>query len=334
MSTVPRAQSHRLHLSQDLETRIAFEDFCDTFLTDVYGKLSRSQEEETPIRDVMEDLFLSLSEHRQQCSRDDWNALVDKCRRHPVCKLLHEDPFTWRAFSKPRGYAGDAVLMDYIYGREDMCEQPTATPLGTQLFEFTTGAPASEGVRARRGFVADLLDNLVADQLKMRVLSVAGGHLREAGLSSAVRRRRFERFVALDADKTSLEEVKRCYGKFGVETVLARVGRLIDTRLGLGQFDLIYSLGLFDYLPQRLGQRIVSRLFDMLRPGGKVLVANFLPSVRDIGYMEAFMDWHLIYRTRQEMIDLIDELPQAKIKNVQLFAEENQNIIFVMVTRN
>jgi hypothetical protein len=22
--------------------------------------------------------------------------------------VLHEDPFTWRAFSKPRGYAGDA----------------------------------------------------------------------------------------------------------------------------------------------------------------------------------------------------------------------------------
>jgi hypothetical protein len=72
----------------------------------------------------------------------------------------------------------------------------------------------------------------------------------------------------------------------------------------------------------------------MLRPGGKVVVANFLPSVRDIGYMEAFMDWHLIYRTRQEMIDLIEELPQSKIKNVQLFAEENQNIIFVMVTRS
>jgi len=34
---------------------------------------------------------------------------------------VHADPLTYRAFSKPRGYAGDAVMMDHIYGyrRED-----------------------------------------------------------------------------------------------------------------------------------------------------------------------------------------------------------------------
>jgi extracellular factor (EF) 3-hydroxypalmitic acid methyl ester biosynthesis protein len=330
----PRLRSPRLRISEDLETRSAIDEFYNTFLADVYEKLLHSKQHHSPIGEVMEDLFLSLSELRQQASPEDWTALVEKCRRHPACALLHEDPFTFRAYSKPRGYAGDAVLMDYIYSREEMWELPPASELGARMFDFTTSAPASEGVRARRGFVADLLDNLVADQGRMRVLSVAAGHLREAAISAAVRRRRFERFVALDADATSLEEIKRSYGKFGVETILARVGRLIDSRLSLGQFDLIYSLGLFDYLQQRLGQRIVARLFDMLRPGGRVLVANFLPSVRDIGYMEAFMDWHLIYRTRQEMIDLIDELPQSKIKNVQLFAEENQNIIFVMVTRS
>ena len=66
---------HRLHLSQDLESRIAFEDFCDTFLTDVYDKLSQSQQADTPIRDVIEDLFLALSEHRQQCVSEDWKLL-------------------------------------------------------------------------------------------------------------------------------------------------------------------------------------------------------------------------------------------------------------------
>ena len=334
MSTVPQVGYRRLHLSRELQARSGFEEFYDGFLEDVYQKLVRSKENDAPVGDVVEDLFLALCEHRQQSSPEDWAALVDKCRRHPLCAITHEDPFTCRAFIKPRGYAGDAVLMDYIYGREEMWEPPTATPLGTRIFEYTTAAPAAEGVRARRGFVADLLDNLTAGQGKLRVLSVAAGHLREAALSSAVRRRRFDRFVALDADPKSLEEVKRCYGKFGIETVLARVSRLIDTRLGLGQFDFIYSLGLFDYLQQRLGQRIVARLFDMLRPGGQVVVANFLPSVRDIGYMEAFMDWKLIYRTRQEMIDLIHEIPQSKIKHVQLFAEENQNIIFVTVTRS
>ena len=74
-------------------------------------------------------------------------------------------------------------------------------------------------------------------------------------------------------------------------------------------------------------------MFRMLRPGGRLLVANFLPGIRDSGYMEVFMDWHLIYRTRQEIIDATMEIPQKEIRDIRLFAEENQNIIFAQVRR-
>lgn len=334
MSTVPRNRHHRSHLGSDFIVHREFGGIQDGYLTDLHDRLLESDGHSERVEHVMEDLFLSLKERRYQSTPEEWKSLIQQYRAHPLCALVHQDPFTYRAFSKPRGYAGDAVMMDYIYGREECWPTPPATPLGQQIFDYTTRAPASEGVRARRGFIADLLDNLAAEHSGAHVLSIASGHLREASLAAAVRRRRFGRFVALDADSTSLEEVKKSYGPFGIETVAARVGRLIDTRLGLGQFDLIYSLGLFDYVPQRLGQRIVSRLFDMLRPGGCVVVANFLPHIRDIGYMETFMDWQLIYRTRHEMIGLIEEIPQSKIKTVKLVAEENQNIIFVMVTRD
>lgn len=334
MSTVPRHHQEYRRLSKGFEARQELDRFYDGFLGDVYSKLIDSDGDPDIVHDVMDDLFLALREHRLQCTPDEWSTLVNCCRRHAICGLTHQDPFTFRAFSKPRGYPGDAVLMDYIYGCEEHWSPPPATPLGSSIFEFTTRAPASEGVRARRGFVADLIDNLSANHRGLRILSVACGHLREANISSAVRRRRIDRFVALDSDATSLSEVRQCYGKFGIETTQARVGRLIDTRLDLGPFDLIYSLGLFDYLAQRLGQRIISRLFDMLRPGGQLLVANFLPGIRDVGYMEAFMDWNLVYRTRQEMIDLTDEIAQKKIKHIQLFAEENQNIVFLVVTKS
>lgn len=332
MATVPDTRHHRPHFSST-RPRLTQGDFCDQFLSESHAQLVGAGDEPATVFHVMENLFLTLNELRSGCTQEEWQILVDKCRNHPLCGLIHQDPFTHRAFSKPRGYAGDAVMMDYIYGREEFWNPPPATPLGLKLFDYTTSAPASEGVRARRGFIADLLDDITADQGKLRILSVASGHLREANLSSAVRRRRFDRFVALDADPKSLEEVQRSYSCYGVETILARVTRLIDERMSLGQFDLIYSLGLFDYLPQRLGQRIAKRLFEMLRPNGKIVLANFLPSIRDIGYMEAYMDWNLIYRTRRDMIDLLSDLPQSMIKHVQLVAEENQNIIFVMATR-
>jgi SAM-dependent methyltransferase len=148
-----------------------------------------------------------------------------------------------------------------------------------------------------------------------------------------VKRRRLGRFVALDSDAHSLQEVTRCYGRFGVETVHASVRRLLTNQLELGEFDLVYSTGLFDYLRQPLGQRLVGNLFRMLRPGGRLLVANFLPGIRDIGYMEVYMDWQLIYRTRQEMVDLTAEIAEADIHDIRLYTEENQNIIFLEITR-
>jgi hypothetical protein len=164
-------------------------------------------------------------------------------------------------------------------------------------------------------------------------LSIAAGHLREAELSAAVKRKKIGRFVALDSDAASLKEIERCYGRFGVETCPASIRQLLTQKVDLGRFDVVYSTGLFDYLQQPTAQRLAWVMFQMLRPGGQLLVANFLPGIPDLGYMESYMDWHLVYRTRQEMVGVSAEIPQAQIRDLRIFAEENQNIIFLQVTK-
>jgi cyclopropane fatty-acyl-phospholipid synthase-like methyltransferase len=140
--------------------------------------------------------------------------------------------------------------------------------------------------------------------------------------------------VALDADAQSAAEVQQCYSGYGVEAVTASFRRLLSKKSGTGEFDLVYSTGLFDYLNQRTGRRLTASMFQMLRPGGTLLIANFLPGVRDIGYMEAFMDWNLIYRSRHDMIDLTSDIPETEVKDIQLVSEECKNIIFLALTRN
>jgi extracellular factor (EF) 3-hydroxypalmitic acid methyl ester biosynthesis protein len=281
----------------------------------------------------MEELLLTLKARRLSAPREEWQRLVKFCVSHPLQTLLHQDPFTRHSFTKPRGYPGDAVLLDYIYGHDEGWALPEdTTRLGHAIHEFTIRSPACEGVRTRREFIANVLDEL-GSAGRPRVLSVAAGHLREAALSAGMKRRRFARFVAMDADAQSLREVERCYGRLGVEPLLATVRTLLSPSQSLGEFDLVYSTGLFDYLAQPTAQRLALALFRMLAPRGRLVLANFLPGIPDLGYMESYMAWELIYRTRAEMLDVAARIPQGEMRDIRLFAEENQNILFLEATR-
>jgi hypothetical protein len=72
----------------------------------------------------------------------------------------------------------------------------------------------------------------------------------------------------------------------------------------------------------------------MLEPGGKLVIANFLPTIEDIGFMEACMDWFLVYRDRFEMMGLTEFIKQSDIQDIKVSVEENQNIIFLEVVRS
>jgi hypothetical protein len=289
---------------------------------------------EGQVHEGMQELLPVLQARRLQADEGDWQEFRQLCLAHPLCVLLHQDPFTHRAFAKPRGYAGDAELLDFIYGREEGWPVPTGTSeLGRRIFDFTTSSLACQAVRARRGFLGDLLDRLAEELPRPHVLAIAAGHLREAALSAAVKRRKLGRYVALDADALSLEVVQHCYGAYGVETVRGTVRHLLTQQIDPGAFDLVYAMGLLDYLPLAAGRRLAWAMFQMLRPRGRLLVANFLPGILDVGYMETYMGWKLIYRTRQEMLDLAAEIPQAQIRDIHLFAEDHQNIIFLQITK-
>jgi hypothetical protein len=333
MAGVKESMLQQLATTEITRTEITRTEIQDEFddaamLDEVYGLFGTGHIDEGMAR-----LLPALQARRLELNDRAWGEFARLCLEHPLRQLLHEDPFTYRAFSKPRGYAGDAPLLDFIYGEEEGWPAPEASAIGKSIYASTTCSSACEAVRARRGFIADLVDRIVDEVPHPHLLSIAAGHLREAHLCSAVKRRKFGRYVALDSDRETLTEVQRSYGRFGVESVAASVRQLFTHRVDLGYFDFVYSTGLFDYLPLAAAQRLTGTMFQMLRPRGQLLVANFLPGIRDVGYMESFMDWKLIYRDRCDMMQLADDIPQQDIRDVRIVAEENHNIIFLLVTK-
>ena len=274
----------------------------------------------------------SMEFARQEfASETGWRTFInEQVRTHPIIAAVHEDPFIGRAFAKPRGYAGDAVLLDFIYhDPANRCYITAATPRGRASLGFSTNTPAPRAVRNRAWLLAHQVDAVCARTKDAEILSLACGHLREAHDSVALTSRSFGRFLAIDQDTQSLEIVGRDAGPLGVEVAEGSVKSVIARGARLGRFDFIYAAGLFDYLNDRVAGRLLSELFNMLKPGGKVCIANFLPDILDRPFMESFMDWWLIYRTPAQMMEIASAVPQDECSLRRTFVEAESNIVFL-----
>ncbi len=281
---------------------------------------------------ALDHLFDDLTARREE-DGGSWTRFARQCASHPVRELLHTDPFTYRAFAKPRGYAGDAVMMDYIYGLGEAGEAArAATPLGRAIFQYMGGRPSARAVRFRRSLIASLLDSTAA-RPDARVLAIAAGHLREVEISTAVREGRFAEFVAFDQDEASLGVVSRDYGRMGITARPGSVRQILGGKAAFGEHDFVYAAGLYDYLSAPIGAALTRRMFDATRPGGMMLIPNFLKGIADSGYMEAFMDWSLIYRDHAEMRGLAAGLPADQIADLQVFNDPDDTIAFLLVTK-
>ena len=287
------------------------------------------------VQEPLDTLFYGLKDLRNAMSTHEWHDFSARCLRHPIKRLLHQDPFTFRGFSKPRGYPGDAVLIDHIYQDEAVQKDLTAiSDIGYKVYQYNIAAPAARAVRERRDIVARMIDRISDDIRGSSILSVACGHLNEAKHSNAVKDNCIGRFVALDQDPKSLEVVKNVFaGHKGIQCVHGTVLKLLKNAMDLGTFDFIYALGLLDYLRQPIAKRLTNNLFGMLRPGGRLLLANFVPDIKDIGYMEVFMDWKLINRNVEEMRAIGADI-DASVAEKDIFFDKHQNIVFLSIEKN
>lgn len=285
--------------------------------------------------ETLDTLFDGLHGIRKKVPPDEWTHFVSEvCANHPVRHVLHLDPITHRSYEKPRGYAGDAVLLDLIY-RECSTEPLVdhSTTLGKLIYSYLVERPGARGLRLRRDLIAQTIDNAADKTPGAHILSVACGHLRELAITRAFPARRLGRVVGLDHDPETIRALQGELAAPGVEPVQGNALHLMNGAYSLGEFDLIYVSGLYDYLNQTMAQRLTQTLFGMLRPGGRLLVMNAVPAFADACYMEAFMAWNLIYRDLEELVELTALLPRTEITMQDVFLEKEQHFAFLDLQR-
>lgn len=222
-----------------------------------------------------------------------WPETRAALHRHALFDVLMEDPFSAYARRRPRGYPGDAGLIDIIYDKAAPGEVPG---IGRGIIDVTVGFQAPEGVRQRRRHAEKVLTS--AWQAGQRVLVLACGHFREADRLIG---QDLGAVTVVDQDPLSLAVVRANHGA-RIAVHEANVFLYLKGAAARGErFDLIYTLGLTDYLDARAMQLLHRMSKSCLAPQGRMLLANFLPGHLGTGWMAAVMDWHLIYRDEHEL---------------------------------
>ena len=96
--------------------------------------------------------------------------------------------------------------------------------------------------------------------------------------------------------------------------------------------DLIYSAGLFDYLPDPVAQELVRVLYGALAPGGRLLIGNLRNTPDTTWWMDHVFAWHLIYREEDAMLDMASSLGDTPA-SVGLRLDETERCFFLEVVK-
>ena len=239
-----------------------------------------------------------------------------------------------RFYSKPRGYAGDYIAIQRIYQN-----QPGGSSrLGPVMDRMFLEMPPSLAVRNRRKLIADEIVAAVKERggKPVRVLCLASGPATEVfDAFAAIEDRTLLKATLMDIDLQALAFVDDLRTRHRLTAQITLVNEnLIALFLGrssvrLEPQDLIYSIGLIDYLNDKLVGKLLQFAHQNLAPGGKVLLGNFHPKNPAKEFMDFVLEWNLIHRTEADMHRLFRGSPFARDcsriqfegEGVNLFAE-------------
>lgn len=259
---------------------------------------------------------------------------------HPIVLC---SPFLYRTYTKPLGYAGDYEMVNMMLRDPYEGASSFAKILNYAMLH-------TEPVVAHRNRIDYLVDML--DREATRRFGRTRARAFNLGCGPAEEVLRFLQdhdssdlieFDLLDFNPETLEYTRERLDK-------ARMGMARNTQLRfiprsvhqilkaaaqpggdpeLQNYDVVYCAGLFDYLSQRVAKRLVEFFCSIAKPGGVVIVTNVADSNPRKGWMEYLMEWNLIYRGHEEMMDLVP--PGLPVKRVEVKADSTGVNLFLEI---
>jgi extracellular factor (EF) 3-hydroxypalmitic acid methyl ester biosynthesis protein len=230
--------------------------------------------------------------------------------RQAIQPWFDQSWFMERGRSKPRGYPGDYLLLTGIYDN-----LTKGTGLGGYLDLYFLNTELARAVRSRMQAAREfLLGEIERQERPLEILNVACGPSRE--FTDGWTAPAYPLSVTLmDMDREALDFVERRLDREAPDGVTYRTRVYNALRMSsaennvreFGRPDIIYSIGLCDYIPDNYLVRILRGWRESLAAGGSVYVAfKDCRAYRSTSYAW-HVDWHFVSRTEDDCRRLFDE---------------------------
>ena len=227
-----------------------------------------------------------------------------------------------RSYAKPLGYPGDFEVMNQVYDWKRVGNE------GYGMLLHRIGLEIAECIKTRMEIIADQIRETSRRELgrPVRILSLGSGPAREVELflSGASGKSGRVEFTLIDQEELALRyatektypHILRSQGRHSVQAMnmsFIDILRGVSEMNSLPQQDMIYSVGLLDYLTDRRAKSLTRRLYDMLAPGGLLIIGNMNETpMSNLWPMEFIADWTLYYRDDPQMLAWADGLDTAR----------------------
>ena len=252
-----------------------------------------------------------LGSEAAQVAKDTKNKkhrkMLKEAFREGLADLISISGSLRHILEKPYGYPGDFAILEHVY---DCKPLPTTTdPVGRIADVWGLSRHLPTAVTARKDLLRSFLERFpTLDDAPIRILSLASGSAREIRELSPLTLESMD-IKLIDFDKNPLEFAK---SYFAAQPWQPRIDYIVgDVIKGEGDdgftdesFDLIYSFGLYDYLPDKYIAKSISQYLKYLKPDGK-----FVFALKDVTYYDAFLydfmfDWRFVPRVKDDGFSL------------------------------
>lgn len=223
--------------------------------------------------------------------------------------------------SKPFGYGGDFLTMNYIYDYHRN-KYLGATTYQKFINHYTCNIEVANSNIRRKNYIKDLIiEHLLYNTSEpKRILSIGCGPARE--IEELIKENKIKssvNFLLIDFESEALAYVKEHLGVLKFNRDLVKINliktdliRLLKDKIlksKISSVDLIYISGVFDYLSDRLCKRITKDALCLLNKKSTLLIANMSAErASHRAYYETFGEWNMFHRKKEDMISWVKSL--------------------------